>query len=84
MVLNFSSALTPLVTTPEMVQITDKPYDTQVAFDAAGLPTAVQHLAHLLIIAEVRSLICSGPPRGTEHTYVLADEVERRWKAGAP
>ena len=49
--------------------------DVRVAFDAAGLPTAVQHLAHLLIIAELRALICSGPPRGTEHTYVLADEV---------
>ena len=49
--------------------------EVRAAFDAAGLPTAVQHLAHLLIIAEVRSLICSGPPRGTEHTYVLADEV---------
>ncbi len=49
--------------------------EVRVAFDAAGLPTAVQHLAHLLIIAEVRSVICSGPPRGSEHTYVLTDEV---------
>jgi DNA glycosylase AlkZ-like len=49
--------------------------EVRVAFDAAGLPTAVQHLAHLLIIAEVRAVICSGPPRGTEHTYVLVDEV---------
>ena len=49
--------------------------EVRVAFDAAGLPTAVQHLAHLLIIAEMRAVICSGPPRGTEHTYVLLDEV---------
>jgi len=49
--------------------------EVRVAFDAVGLPTAVQHLAHLLIIAEVRAVICSGPPRGTEHTYVLVDEV---------
>jgi len=49
--------------------------EVRVAFDAAGLPTAVQHLAHLLIIAEMRAVICSGPPRGTEHTYVLVDEV---------
>lgn len=49
--------------------------DVRIAFEAAGLPTAVQHLAHLLMIAEVRALICSGPPRGTEHTYVLVDEV---------
>lgn len=49
--------------------------EVRVAFGQAGLPTAVQHLAHLLIIAEVRAVICSGPPRGTQHTYVLVDEV---------
>ena len=37
-IIKLPSALTPLVTTPEMVQITDKPYDTQVAFNAAGQP----------------------------------------------
>ena len=49
--------------------------EVRVAFAAAGLPTEVQALAHLLIIAELRAIICSGPPRGVEHTYVLADEV---------
>ena len=49
--------------------------ELRVAFDAAGLPTAVQHLAHLVMIAEVRGFVCSGPPRGTEHTYVLVDET---------
>ena len=49
--------------------------EVRVAFEAAGLPTAVQPLAHLVMIAEVRAMICSGPPRGTEHTYVLTDEV---------
>ena len=44
-------------------------------FEAAGLPTDVERLAHLLIHAELHSLICSGPPRGAEHTYVLADET---------
>jgi len=44
-------------------------------FEAAGLPTDVERLAHLLIVAELRSFICSGPPRGAEHTYVLADET---------
>jgi hypothetical protein len=43
--------------------------------EAAGLPTDVERLAHLLIVAELRALICSGPPRGAEHTYVLADET---------
>lgn len=32
------SALTPLVTNAQMVPITDKPYDGQVVFDAAGQP----------------------------------------------
>ena len=45
------------------------------AFEAVGLPTAVQHLAHLVMVAELRGLICSGPPRGVEHTYVLVDET---------
>ena len=49
--------------------------EIRVAFQAAGLPTAVQPLAHLVMIAEVRGIICSGPPRGTEHTYVLVDET---------
>ncbi|MFL6175989.1 MAG: winged helix DNA-binding domain-containing protein [Ornithinibacter sp.] len=49
--------------------------EVRVAFDASGLPTEVQRLAHLLIIAELRAVICSGAPRGVEHTYVLADEV---------
>ncbi len=49
--------------------------EVRVAFDAAGLPTDVQPLAHLVIVAELRAIICSGPPRGVEHTYVLADEV---------
>lgn len=51
--------------------------EVRVAFDAVGLPTEVQPLAHLLILAEMRAVICSGPPRGTEHTYVLVDEVVR-------
>ena len=49
--------------------------EVRVAFEAAGLPTAVQELAHLVMVAELRSIICSGPPRGTEHTYVLVDET---------
>ena len=44
-------------------------------FEAAGLSTDVERLAHLLIVAELRSFICSGPPKGAEHTYVLADET---------
>ncbi|WP_404383565.1 winged helix DNA-binding domain-containing protein [Knoellia locipacati] len=44
-------------------------------FAAAGLPGPGEPMAHQLLTAEVRSVICSGPPRGTEHTYVLVDET---------
>ncbi|MFW5471114.1 winged helix DNA-binding domain-containing protein [Knoellia sp. CPCC 206435] len=43
------------------------------AFAAAGLPGPGEAMAHQLIVAEVRSVICSGPPRGAEHTYALVD-----------
>ena len=44
-------------------------------FAAAGLPRPGEPMAHQLMVAEVRAVICSGPPRGTEHTYVLVDET---------
>lgn len=44
-------------------------------FAAAGLPGPGEAMAHQLMVAEVRAVICSGPPRGTEHTYVLVDET---------
>lgn len=44
-------------------------------FAAAGLPGPGETMAHQLMVAEVRAVICSGPPRGTEHTYVLVDET---------
>lgn len=45
------------------------------AFDAAGLPSGGEHVAHLLGLAELRALVCSGPLRGKAHTYSLVDEV---------
>jgi hypothetical protein len=45
------------------------------AFAAAGLPGPGEAMAHQLMTAEVRSVICSGPPRGVEHTYALVDGV---------
>ncbi len=44
-------------------------------FAARGLPGPGEAMAHQLMVAELRSVICSGPPRGTEHTYVLADQT---------
>jgi hypothetical protein len=40
-----------------------------------GLPGPGERVGHLLLLAELRGLVCSGPPRGTEHTYTLLDEV---------
>ena len=44
-------------------------------FAERGLPCHGEQVAHQLLVAELRAVICSGPPRGTEHTYVLADET---------
>jgi hypothetical protein len=49
--------------------------EVTAAFGAAGLPTSGEQVGHLLLLAELRALVCSGPPRGSEHTYVLVDEV---------
>ncbi len=45
------------------------------AFAGRGLPASGEQMAHQLLVAEVRGVICSGPPRGTEHTYALVDDV---------
>jgi hypothetical protein len=36
---------------------------------------AGEQLGHLLMIAELQGLICSGPMHGVHHTYALVDEV---------
>jgi hypothetical protein len=40
-----------------------------------GLPARGEQLSHLLLLAELRGLVCSGPMRGVHHTYALVDEV---------
>lgn len=42
---------------------------------AAGLPGAGEAVGHLIMLAELRGLVCSGPIRGKEHTYGLVDEL---------
>ena len=32
-------------------------------------------LGHLLLVAELRALVCSGPMKGVHHSYALVDEV---------
>ncbi len=39
-----------------------------------GVDVAGQRLPYLLMHAELDALICSGPRRGAEHTYMLLDE----------
>ena len=34
-----------------------------------------EQLGHLLIVAELRGLVCSGPMKGVHHSYALVDEV---------
>lgn len=44
------------------------------AFQQAGIVTKDIHLVHLLMHAELAGLICSGPRRGKQFTYMLLDE----------
>jgi len=39
-----------------------------------GQPLSGSQVGHLLLIAELRGLICSGPMAGREHAYALVDE----------
>ncbi len=34
-----------------------------------------EQLGHLLIVAELRGLVCSGPVKGVHHSYALVDEL---------
>jgi hypothetical protein len=45
------------------------------AFRDAGIATANDQVGHLILLAELRGLVASGPLRGREHAYALVDEV---------
>jgi hypothetical protein len=45
------------------------------AFSDRGLPASGEQVGHQLMVAELRGVICSGPPRGGEHSYALVDDV---------
>lgn len=58
----------------------DKPFRTRAelgaAFGERGSPiTPGEQLGHLLLVAELRGLVCSGPMSGVHHTYALVDQV---------
>lgn len=40
-----------------------------------GLPGPGPRLAHVLLLAELRGLVCSGPHAGREHTYTVLDDA---------
>jgi hypothetical protein len=47
--------------------------------EGAGVATDGFRLAYILMHAELNGLVCSGAPRGRQHTYALLDErAERR------
>jgi hypothetical protein len=48
--------------------------EAAAALTAAGIGTDGQRLPYLLMHAELDALICSGPRRGKQHTYVLLEE----------
>jgi hypothetical protein len=46
------------------------------AFTERGTPIKPgEQLGHLLLVAELRGLLCSGPMKGVHHSYALVDEV---------
>jgi hypothetical protein len=44
------------------------------AFQAAGIEASGSRLAHIVMHAELEAIVCSGAPRGKQHTYALVDE----------
>jgi len=48
--------------------------ELKAVLKGAGIETNVQRLAHIIMQAELESLICSGPRRGRQFTYALIDE----------
>jgi hypothetical protein len=58
----------------------DKPFRTRAELGAAfgergSTITPGEQLGHLLLVAELRGLVCSGPMSGVHHSYALVDEV---------
>ena len=44
------------------------------SLEAKGIPARGQRLAYIVMHAELSALLCSGPPRGKQHTYALLEE----------
>jgi len=53
-------------------------YLTRTEIGALGNPHLLEagpRLGHLLLVAELRGVICSGPSKGVHHAYALVDDV---------
>ena len=50
----------------------------------AGIVAAGQRLGHIVMRAELDAVICSGAPRGKQHTYALLDERAPRARSLPP
>jgi hypothetical protein len=44
------------------------------AFEAVGIEATGSRLAYIVMHAELEAIVCSGAPRGKQHTYALVDE----------
>ena len=44
------------------------------SLNEAGIQASGQRLAYIVMRAELDAVICSGAPRGKQHTYALFDE----------
>ena len=49
-------------------------HELKAELERSGIRTNVQRLAHIVVWAELNSLICSGPRRGKQFTYALLEE----------
>jgi hypothetical protein len=54
--------------------------DLKRIINEAGIKTEVQSLSHIVMHAELNALICSGPRKGNQFTYALAEEVVPKFR----
>jgi hypothetical protein len=47
----------------------------EFAARGGGLPQPGPALGHLLLVAELRGVVCSGPMKSVQHSYALVDEI---------
>ncbi|HYN28486.1 MAG TPA: crosslink repair DNA glycosylase YcaQ family protein [Dermatophilaceae bacterium] len=52
--------------------------EVQVELARLGLPSGNEQVGHVLLVGELRTVLCSAPNAGAEHRYTLVDEVVPR------